>query len=140
MTRQASSTDETGAVLIIALVFILTMGLLIGVLVTLATTNLAASTNLQNLRAGQYAADGALEAAVQTVRYSDAIETSSKCGTTSVVSVAIPVVGGSDNIGVWCSSASLGGSRQVSFWACPTSAPSGCQNLAQGQPRTPRAP
>ena len=87
---------EEGAALIIALVFILTMGLLAGVLVGLADTNLLATSNLEAQRVGQYAADGALEVAVQTVRYG------SNCGTTSGLSVTIPTSGSTQDLTVWC--------------------------------------
>ncbi len=118
---------EEGAALIIALVFILTMGLLAGVLVGLADTNLLATSNLEAQRVGQYAADGALEVAVQTVRYG------SNCGTTSGLSVTIPTSGSTQDLTVWCTSAALVGARQVTFWACPTSTSSTlaeCQTAA----------
>ena len=77
--RPLSARGEQGAALIIALVFMLTMGLLVGVLVTLADTNLLASANLEAQRTGQYAADGALETAVQTVRYLGPAATAGLC-------------------------------------------------------------
>jgi Tfp pilus assembly protein PilX len=129
MTRPDRGGEE-GAALIIALVFILTMGLLTGVLVTLASTNLMATTNLQAQRVGQYAADGALDVAVQTVRYMSPGATLTNCGSKAVVAVAIPTSGSNQDVTVYCGTAALGGARQVTFWACPTSASTSASSLS----------
>jgi Tfp pilus assembly protein PilX len=120
MTRH-NRRGEDGTALIIALVFMLTMGLLTGVLVTLVGTNLMATTNLQSQRVGQYAANGALEVAVQNVRYMSPRATAANCGNTSGLEVPIPTSGSTQNLTVYCASAPLVGARQVTFWACPTS-------------------
>jgi Tfp pilus assembly protein PilX len=130
--RPVRNRGEQGTALIVALVFMLSMGLLIGVLVTLADTNLLATANLASQRTGQYASDAALETAVQAVRYKGPADTATACGSSSVVSVTIPTAGADQNLTVWCSSAALVGSRQVTFWACPTTSSSDCQDLAKG--------
>jgi Tfp pilus assembly protein PilX len=125
--------DEGGAALIIALVFILTMGLLTGVLVTLASTNLAATTNLEAQRVGQYAADGALEVAVQSIRY----PAGTNCDATTGLLVTIPTSGSDEQLTVYCATAPLVGARQDTFWVCPSKSVSDCQKAAEGQPITP---
>jgi hypothetical protein len=60
---------ERGVTLIMALVF-LTVGSLIGVALTqLSTSNMTAATSLRLLRTVNYAADGAVEGAIQQNRY-----------------------------------------------------------------------
>jgi hypothetical protein len=66
----ASMKDEGGAILILALVFILLMALSILGLLTFGGTGLKNSANLQGQRDLEYAADGAATAAIQSVRYS----------------------------------------------------------------------
>jgi hypothetical protein len=129
MRRLRRTTNEDGAALIIALVFMVTMGLLIGVLVTLADTNLLATTHLETQRNWQYAADSALEIAVQTVRY-----TPSSCASPEgLPSVVVPPWPSKMSVTVWCASAPLSGvgARQVMFWACPSTSSSDCQQLAE---------
>ena len=131
MRLRIRTRGEEGAVLIIALVFIMSMGLLVGTLVTLTDTNLIATTSLNAQRSRQYAVEGALETAVQIVRYPTA--TAGSCGATkSVVSVTIPTTPPSQPVSVWCQTTALTGSRDVTFWACPVGVMSlsDCQSAA----------
>jgi hypothetical protein len=115
-----AEADETGAVLLLALIFVLSVGLLIGVLVNLVETNLLATSSLSQQRALEEAADGALEMAIQTVRYTP-------------VGCASPVVhlssddlktefgySGGTELYVGCSDGVLPGERQVMFCAGPS--------------------
>lgn len=61
---------EDGAILILALVFILIVSLSTLGLITFGGVGLKDATSLQGQRSLEYAADGATEAAVQAVRYS----------------------------------------------------------------------
>lgn len=61
--------DESGAVLVMALVFVVAMGLIIGVLTNLAGTNLTDTVQLQGQRGTEYAASGTTEAEIQALRY-----------------------------------------------------------------------
>ena len=63
-----AEADETGAVLLLALIFVLSVGLLIGVLVNLVETNLLATSSLSQQRALEEAADGALFVSTQCRR------------------------------------------------------------------------
>ena len=60
--------SESGAVLLLALIFLFAIALILAGLVTLANTNLGDTIGLQNNRSTGYAADGALETAIQDVR------------------------------------------------------------------------
>jgi hypothetical protein len=62
--------DETGAILLLALVFSVVIALILLALVTLAGNDLLNTTNLKSQRNVEYAADGATTAAVQAVRNS----------------------------------------------------------------------
>jgi hypothetical protein len=62
--------DEAGAVLILALVFLLAIGLAVVSLATMTTNDILNSTNLTSQRSIEYSADGATSMAVQNVRYS----------------------------------------------------------------------
>lgn len=68
--RRAAAADESGAVLILALIFVIVGALALVGLVTFAGSALIATSQLKSNRALQYAADGATEIAVQAVRYS----------------------------------------------------------------------
>ena len=61
--------DESGVTLVIALVFVILGALVVGGLTGLAGTNLKDTANLQGERSLEYAADGALDGAIQALRY-----------------------------------------------------------------------
>src|SRR6202035_47505 len=65
-----SETDESGAVLVLALVFVIVMAIALLAVVSFAGDGLRNSANLKGQRALEYAADSATTAAIQTVRYS----------------------------------------------------------------------
>ena len=62
---------EEGATLILALVFVLLTSVIMLAIVTLSGTDILNTTNLQNERALEYSAEGAVQSAVQAVRYLD---------------------------------------------------------------------
>jgi hypothetical protein len=62
--------DDVGAVLILALIFVIVVSLSVLGLITFGGTGLLNATNLQGQRSLEFAADGATSAAVQAVRYS----------------------------------------------------------------------
>lgn len=66
--RVARANDDEGAVLVIALVFLIAMGLLISGLLDYSLTSFSTSNALQDQRGQVYAAEGALYSAVQSVR------------------------------------------------------------------------
>lgn len=83
--RHLSDTDyadpERGAILVMALVFLIVGSLLAVGLADLATTNLADTTAYRSLSNLDYAASGAVEGAIQQVRYRGACEAFPKTGT-----------------------------------------------------------
>jgi hypothetical protein len=70
--EQADHYDasQEGAILILALVFILLISFSVLGLLTFGGTGITDATSLQGQRALQYAADGAVTASIQSVRYS----------------------------------------------------------------------
>jgi hypothetical protein len=62
--------DEDGAILILALVFVLVVTTAIFGLITFGGAGIMNATNLKGQRSLEYAADGAATAAIQAVRYS----------------------------------------------------------------------
>jgi len=69
--RQRRATGEQGVSMILALGFLALFGALIPAIVNLSTTNLVGTTRLREQRAGVYASDGAVDAAIQLLRLHD---------------------------------------------------------------------
>jgi hypothetical protein len=68
--------DESGATLILALLFVIVTGVVGVALASLTSTNLTATSSFQTKRGLELAADGAVDAAIQNVRYSGTSYTS----------------------------------------------------------------
>jgi hypothetical protein len=66
--RSHRASDETGAVLLLALGFISFVGLVTVVLLNYADTSFRATTQLRPVRSAQFAADGAVEGAINKLR------------------------------------------------------------------------
>jgi hypothetical protein len=66
-----ASQGEDGAVLLLALVFILVIAIVLTSLLTFTGNDLTNTSNLRSQRSLEYAADGATDAALQAVRYSE---------------------------------------------------------------------
>jgi len=62
--------DEDGAILILALIFVIIVTLSILALITFGGVGILSASNLQGQRSMEYAADGATTASIQAVRYS----------------------------------------------------------------------
>jgi hypothetical protein len=69
MAVRNRSSDEGGAVLILALVFVVVIAFMLVALVDLTGNDLLNSVNLHNQRSVEYAADGSVDAAIEIVRY-----------------------------------------------------------------------
>jgi Tfp pilus assembly protein PilX len=61
---------DEGAVLLLTLIFVVVIALVLLALVSLSGNDLMNTANLQSQRASEYAADSAVDAAMQAVRYS----------------------------------------------------------------------
>lgn len=78
--RSQRSGADSGAVLVLALIFILIAAVPMVVLAGLAEQNERATSQLHNSRALQYATDGAVNSAIQKVRFNgDAFTTPTAC-------------------------------------------------------------
>ncbi len=129
--RTSRSGDESGAVLILALLFLLVIGLIVGGLASWTANDLSDAVVFQNARSAEFALNGATQAAIQNIRYvpltkpGETLNASppSYCWGTS----GDPTYGGSelttqgDPVYVYCSTAFNAASsvtRQVTISAC----------------------
>ena len=115
MSRDEALSSEAGATLVLALVFVIAIALILVAIITLTGTNLVNTANLENERAVEYSADGAVDAAVQVVRYQSPVTACSPTTGFSTGSV------NGDNLLVYCEVANPNAQRQVTFTACPSS-------------------
>jgi hypothetical protein len=136
-SRVSVRGDETGAALILALIFLVTVGGVVGSLSTWALNDLKNTTHITSGRTLQYAVSGAVGTADQDIRYSPQLSTTQNAtapgapcwGTASSSQVTI----NGTNVAVWCSTTWNAGSvstRIVTFMACPVPAGQSAVGLA----------
>jgi hypothetical protein len=132
-TGLKGARDESGAVIVLALIFLIVVGSVVGSLADWATNDLNNTAHFTSARTQQYALSSAAETAIQNIRYAPLLSTDqvprpspSYCwgnGPTSELTL--------DNtaVAVWCSTVwtpTSAATRVVSFSACPvTSSESG---------------
>jgi len=117
--------DETGAVLVLALVFLVTVGLIVTALLQWSSNDLKNTSNFKSGRSVVYAAGGATEAAIWSARYSLTSGTNPCPGTGSSITI------GGQAIEVWCTTVSntqSAATRVVTLSACATGLSSVCAN------------
>jgi hypothetical protein len=131
-------TDESGAVLILALVYIVAVGLIVTALATWATNDLNNTTKFSGVNTLQNAASGAVDVAIQSIRYHPLPSTTPTqkqatgaglCWTPQTGNVShLPFSSGlstnpvTTTMDVWCNTyevLSLSATRVVTFSACP---------------------
>ena len=95
--------------LVLVLGFMTLIGVVAAVLVNYSTTGLRSTINVQNLRAREYAADGAVEVAINKVRRTASSSNASGCVVATVNSLAMRVD---------CAD-SAGTGVDVTFTSCP---------------------
>jgi hypothetical protein len=135
-TMKPGGRDESGAVLILALVFLVIVGALVGSLTTWASNDLNNTAKFTSSRTLQYAASSAMETAIGNMRYSPLFASQlpsvltpptttstspSFCWGTSASAPSALLID-NVNIGVWCSTAytpTSAATRVVTFSACP---------------------
>jgi hypothetical protein len=131
--RRGAGRDESGAILILALIFLVVVGGVVGSLASWATNDLKNTTQFTSARTEQYAVSSAAQTAVQNIRYTPLLSTDqtpsaspSYCwgaGPTSELTLD------NETVAVWCSTVwtpTSASTRVVTFSACPvTSAESG---------------
>ncbi len=131
-THKNCDRDEAGAVLILALAFLLTAGTIIGGLAGWITNDLNNSTQFKSARALEYSASNATELAIQSIRYDPLLATTQNAnppapcwGTGPGSDVSIPEAGTtSDDMSVWCSTKwtpSSASTRVVTISTCSSS-------------------
>jgi hypothetical protein len=124
----STSHDERGSVLILAIVYLVAVAMMITALAGWTVNDLNNTTNFSSSRSTQYAASGATNLAIQTMRYAPLLS----AGQTLNASPPAPCWGNgtkSDlttnnvDVAVWCSTAwsptNLLATRVVTFSACP---------------------
>jgi len=127
--RAGRAGDEAGAVIVLALVFLVAVGGVVGSLATWATNDINNTSKFTSARTLQYAVNGAVQTAVQSMRYTPQLSTTQNAsspgapcwGTASSSQVTI----NGTKVAVWCSTAWNPGSvstRVVTFLACPVPA------------------
>jgi hypothetical protein len=103
MTRSFRRPDgDEGAALVLALLFITGIGLVVGSLLTYSGTGLQAAAKLATRTQTDYDVDGALQAAINTVRQSDYDNAS---GQTCLTGGALDVPGSNGTVRVTCAAA-----------------------------------
>ncbi len=129
------SRDESGAVLILALIFLLVIGLIVGGLASWTSNSLKNSVNFQQARSAQYALSSATQVAISNIRYTPLLNSNqtlnasppSYCwGTSAPSELTIESGQGSQSnqVALWCSTAWVPSSvatRTVTISACLTS-------------------
>jgi hypothetical protein len=121
-----AARDEVGAVLILALIFLVAVSGMVLALASSTSNNLLSSVHFSATRTVDNAASNAIEVAVQTIRYTPTLETD---GTAQTLNASPPsycwgAPSSFANIDVWCSTVwtpSSANSRVVTLSACPTS-------------------
>src|ERR1039458_7565614 len=143
-TPRHGSRSESGAILILALVYIFTLSLIVAALADWATNDLTNTTHFTTARSLQYALSSVTDTAIQSIRYTPWPSTSPPANTatpnvinpgpgncwtpaTGSIDTLPPADFAGESVAVWCSTVEnlLQGTttRVVTFYACwsPTS-------------------
>jgi Tfp pilus assembly protein PilX len=126
MTRRTKIRGDDGAVLVLALIFMIVIALVLVGVVTLSGNALVNTSNLLNQQSLEYRSQGAMQVAIQTVRYSNTnFANSSSC---FLSATGIQVGTNSPPVYVDCVTvphnqlpANTEVSREINFYACGTS-------------------
>jgi hypothetical protein len=102
--------DEAGAVLILALVFLIVVGGVVGTLANWTMNDLSNTSHFASASSLQYAADNATNVAIQDIRYTPLLSTAqtlnasppSYCWGSAANPPQLPTIDG-ENMAVWCS-------------------------------------
>lgn len=127
--RRVDVRDDSGAVLLLALIFVLVVGLAGGALLTLSGSSLAQTSALGADRSATYAAESAIEVAIAHLREDTALKNTPGYSTDGSAPVACPdttvsIPGYDSSIIVKCgvgSGTTHQFQRQIIFAACTTS-------------------
>jgi hypothetical protein len=138
----APAKDDSGAVLILALIFLIVVGGVVGSLSTWAMNDLNNTSQFTSARTTQYAVSSATQTAIANIRYTPLLSTTYNASLQAPASPPAPCWGsgttsgltGVDgyNVDVWCSTAwnaSSVNTRVVTFYACTVTAAQASQSL-----------
>jgi hypothetical protein len=132
----ATRRDESGAVLMLALIFLIVAGSIVGALSNWVLNDIKNTTHMSAARSLQYAATAATQTAIQSIRYTPLIESGSTTqtlnanppsacwGTGTSSSLATAEGTTTPNMSVWCSTAwtpTSSDTRVVTFSTCLSS-------------------
>ncbi len=123
--RHIDRSREDGAILVLALVFMVVIALMLMALVDFSGNDLVNTSNLLSQQALEYSASGGANVAIQTVRYSD--DTYPSLAPCFATGNPIKTGPNAPGVYVWCQSVvsgNTGVSREISFYACLSK--SGC--------------
>jgi hypothetical protein len=128
MAPDGFARDQEGATLVLALVFMVVIALVLGALLTFSGDGLLNTSNLLDQQSLEYRSAGAVEVAIQTVRYTDTTYTGGSCfsgGSPTVqIGPALPN-NGNPAVFVTCSSVAnppnSGVTREINVYACGSS-------------------
>ncbi len=129
--------SERGSSLILALVYIVSVSLIVGALADWAMNDLTNTNHFQSASSVDNAVSGATEIAIQSMRYYPqypATITTANCWTPSGT-LSSDVTINSDLVGVWCSTVEnlkSPNTRIVTFTACPVTAAAVAAGTAMG--------
>lgn len=128
MHRRYPIRNESGAILVLALVFMIVIALVLLAVVNLTGSDVSNTSALIDQQSLEYRSSGAMDVAIQTVRYSNTTFTGGSCFSSAT---GIPIGSNSPVVYVDCStvphaqlSANTGVSREINFYACETSSTS----------------
>ena len=98
---RAQARSDEGASLLLALLFLFSIGITLAALLPYSRTGIAAAASVRNLRSVQNATDGAVDGAIQSVRYSNFLGRTpgQSCGTYNAPTYPDPL-GGSNTVAV----------------------------------------
>jgi hypothetical protein len=128
MSRRRTTRAEEGAVLVLALIFMIVIALVLLSVVTLSGNDLLNTSHLLDQQSLEYRSSGATQVAIQTVRYTNTTFAGGPC-----LSSSTPIQIGQNAPPVYVDCATVphsqlpsntGVSREVNFYACGTSASS----------------
>lgn len=133
MASASRGTRDEGSALILALIFIVAAGMIVAALADLAMNNLTNTSSFNQARSLQYAANSAVQVAVQSIRYNpmagpgqtlNASPPSYCFGTGPTSTVAVQEGSTTYTMAVWCSTIQVftsSNTRTVTLDACSSS-------------------
>jgi len=136
--RGSRRRDQRGSSLILALVYIVSVSLIVGALADWAMNDLTNTNHFQSASSIDNAVSGATEIAIQSMRYYPqypATITTANCWTPPSGTLSSDVTINNDLVGVWCSTVEnlkSPSTRIVTFTACPVTAAAVAAGTAMG--------